>query len=71
MALYDLEAMLTYINSKTSSKVFVVGHSQVSHSQFPPFFYETSANSAPQLNINHHFSGNNNVLRCFYSTRYC
>lgn len=28
MALYDLEAMLTYINSKTSSKVFVVGHSQ-------------------------------------------
>lgn len=28
LALYDLEAMLTYINSKTSSKVFVVGHSQ-------------------------------------------
>lgn len=28
MALYDLEAMLSYINSKTSSKVFVVGHSQ-------------------------------------------
>ncbi|KAL4588627.1 hypothetical protein LXL04_001519 [Taraxacum kok-saghyz] len=28
MALYDLETMLSYINSKTSSKVFVVGHSQ-------------------------------------------
>ncbi|KAL8234696.1 hypothetical protein R6Q59_020796 [Mikania micrantha] len=28
MALYDLETMLTYINSKTNSKVFVVGHSQ-------------------------------------------
>ncbi|XP_076931880.1 triacylglycerol lipase 1-like [Bidens hawaiensis] len=28
MALYDLEAMLTYITSKTNSKVFVVGHSQ-------------------------------------------
>ncbi|KAJ0514227.1 putative triacylglycerol lipase [Helianthus annuus] len=28
MALYDLEAMLSYINSKTDSKVFVVGHSQ-------------------------------------------
>ncbi|KAL7598731.1 hypothetical protein Lser_V15G24564 [Lactuca serriola] len=28
MALYDLETMLSYINSKTGSKVFVVGHSQ-------------------------------------------
>ncbi|KAI7730793.1 hypothetical protein M8C21_025019, partial [Ambrosia artemisiifolia] len=28
MALYDLEAMLAYISSKTNSKVFVVGHSQ-------------------------------------------
>nr|XP_043625005.1 triacylglycerol lipase 1 [Erigeron canadensis]XP_043625006.1 triacylglycerol lipase 1 [Erigeron canadensis] len=28
MALYDLEAMLSYIYSTTSSKVFVVGHSQ-------------------------------------------
>ncbi|KAI3803734.1 hypothetical protein L1987_31895 [Smallanthus sonchifolius] len=28
LALYDLEAMLTYINSITNSKVFVVGHSQ-------------------------------------------
>ncbi|KVH93328.1 Alpha/beta hydrolase fold-1 [Cynara cardunculus var. scolymus] len=28
LALYDLEAMLRYIKSETSSKVFVVGHSQ-------------------------------------------
>jgi hypothetical protein len=71
LALYDLTDMISYINSITNTKIFVVGHSQVLHL----FFYlilllPFGCLVSYKLNLFSFFSGYNHVFGCFHSARY-